>query len=64
MHGGPASAGARSDAIVALADTGATVSVMPGAVLAGLGIQRLRRVSLVLADAGEPSGTFGRPLWP
>jgi predicted aspartyl protease len=42
--------GALSETIVALADTGATLSVMPGEVLAGLGIQRLRRVSLVLAD--------------
>ncbi len=42
--------GARSEAISALADTGATLTVIPGEVLQSLGIQTLRTVSLVPAD--------------
>lgn len=42
--------GARSETITALADTGATLTVVPGQILASLGIQKIRRVSLVLAD--------------
>jgi clan AA aspartic protease len=42
--------GARSEEITALADTGATLTVVPGEVLQQLGIQRVRRISLVLAD--------------
>lgn len=43
-------AAARSEEVIALADTGATLTVIPGAVLDGLGIRRGRPVSLVLAD--------------
>jgi clan AA aspartic protease len=42
--------GARSEGIVALADTGATLTVIPGEILHRLGVQRLRTISLVLAD--------------
>ena len=42
--------GTQSEELTALADTGATLTVVPGTVLQQLGIQRLRRVSLVLAD--------------
>jgi clan AA aspartic protease len=42
--------GARSGEITALADTGATLTVIPGEVLRRLGIQTVRTVSLVLAD--------------
>jgi clan AA aspartic protease len=52
--------GVRSDAMVALADTGATLTVMPGEVLESLAIPRLRRAPFVLAagrraqrDVGE-----------
>ncbi len=38
--------------MLVLADTGATLTVMPGALLHRLGVQRLRRVSAVLAEAG------------
>jgi len=38
--------------MLALADTGATLTVMPGALLHRLGVQRLRRVSAVLAEVG------------
>ena len=42
--------GARSEEITALADTGATLTVVPGQLLGSLGIQKIRTVSLVLAD--------------
>jgi clan AA aspartic protease len=42
--------GARSEPLVALADTGATLSVVPAPLLHRLGVQRLRQVSVVLAD--------------
>jgi len=42
--------GTQSGELTALADTGATLTVVPGMVLQQLGIQRLRRISLVLAD--------------
>lgn len=42
--------GARSEEIRALADTGATLTVIPGAILERLGVQKLRTISLVLAD--------------
>jgi clan AA aspartic protease len=42
--------GARSEEIVALADTGATLTVVPGPLLARLGIEKIRTISLVLAD--------------
>ncbi len=42
--------GARSGEITALADTGATLTVIPGELLRRLGIQKVRTVSLVLAD--------------
>jgi len=38
--------------MLALADTGTTLTVMPGALLHRLGAQRLRRVSAVLAEVG------------
>jgi len=52
--------GARSEEMTALADTGATLTVVPGEMLRQLGIAAVRRVSLVLAagrraqrDVGE-----------
>jgi clan AA aspartic protease len=42
--------GAQSEGMTALADTGATLSVIPGEVLRRLGIEKRRTVSLVLAD--------------
>ena len=51
--------GRRSEAVVALADTGATLAVMPGALLDGLGVERLRRVSLVLADGRRAQRDVG-----
>ncbi len=45
-----AQTGARSDEIAAFADTGATLTVVPGEILEALGIRKIRRVSLVLAD--------------
>jgi len=51
--------GARSDAMVALADTGATLAVLPAQVLERLGIPRLRRVCLVLADGRRQARDVG-----
>lgn len=42
--------GARSEEITALADTGATLTVVPGPLLERLGIEKVRTVPLVLAD--------------
>ena len=42
--------GAQSEEITAVADAGATLTVIPGEILQRLGIQKLRTVSLVLAD--------------
>ncbi|HBH03473.1 MAG: hypothetical protein A2W08_06295 [Candidatus Rokubacteria bacterium RBG_16_73_20] len=51
--------GARSGEIRALADTGATLTVIPRDVLQGLGIRALRRVSLVLADGRRAERDVG-----
>ena len=51
--------GARSQPMIALADTGATLSVMPGRILDGLGIPRARSVVLVLADGRRPRRDVG-----
>ena len=51
--------GLRSEPIVALADTGATLAVLPGEMLERLGIQRLRRVSLALADGRRAQRDVG-----
>jgi aspartyl protease family protein len=42
--------GARSDELIGLADTGATLTVVPADVLDAIGVRRLRRGSFVLAD--------------
>jgi clan AA aspartic protease len=42
--------GAQSEAISAVADTGATLSVIPAALLESLGIAKMRSVALILAD--------------
>ena len=44
---------------MALADTGATLAVMPGPLLDGLGVERRRRVSLVLADGRRAQRDVG-----
>lgn len=51
--------GARSAEIAALADTGATLTVIPGEILQRLGIQKLRTVSLVLADGRRAERDVG-----
>lgn len=64
--------GAHSEEISALADTGATLSVVPTELLERLGIEKLRTVPLVLADRPRaergvgcgplaPKGRLGRP---
>jgi aspartyl protease family protein len=54
--------GARSEAMLALANTGATLTVMPGEVLDRLGVQRLRSVSLVLADGRRAQRDVGEAM--
>src|SRR5437867_5676717 len=49
----------RSEPIVALADTGATLAVLPGDILDRLGIPRLRRVALVHADGRRAERDVG-----
>jgi len=51
--------GARSGEISALADTGATLTVIPGELLRSLGIQKVRTVSLVLADGRRAEREVG-----
>ena len=51
--------GVRSEPIVALADAGATLAVLPGDILDRLGIPRLRRVALVLADGRRAERDVG-----
>jgi clan AA aspartic protease len=51
--------GARSEEFTALADTGATLSVVPAALLESLGIERLRPVSLVFADGRSATRDVG-----
>ena len=49
----------RSEEITALADTGATLTVIPGEVLSRLGVQKLRKVPLVLADGRRAERDVG-----
>lgn len=51
--------GARSEEMSALADTGATLTVVPREVLERLGIERVRAVSLVLADGRRAERDVG-----
>ena len=51
--------GARSGEITAPADTGATLTVIPGDVLRRPGIQTVRRVSLALADGRRAERDVG-----
>lgn len=51
--------GVQSEEIAALADTGATLTVIPGEVLRRLGIQKVRTVSLVLADGRRAERDVG-----
>ena len=51
--------GARSEEITALADTGATLTVVPGSLLESLAIEKIRRVSLVLADGRQTARDVG-----
>ncbi len=42
--------GTQSEEITALADTGATLTIIPGETLRHLGVQKVRTISLTLAD--------------
>jgi len=54
--------GARSQPLTALADTGATLSVLPAAVLDALGIQKARTITLVLADGRRALRAVGEAI--
>jgi predicted aspartyl protease len=51
--------GAQSEPVTALADTGATLAVLPGPILDRLRIQRLRKVGLILADGRRTERDVG-----
>jgi clan AA aspartic protease len=51
--------GARSEEITVLADTGATLTVVPGTILQQLGIQKVRRVPLLLTDGRRAERNIG-----
>ena len=51
--------GAQSEDLIALADTGATLSVIPATTLLELGIDAVGRVSVVLADGRRVVRTIG-----
>lgn len=51
--------GARSEEVSALADTGATLTVVPADILRRLGIAPVRQVSLVLADGSRAQRDVG-----
>ncbi len=54
--------GARSEEITALADTGATLSVIPGWLLESVGIDKMRSVTLVLADGRRAARDVGNAV--
>ena len=54
--------GLRSEPIMALADTGATLAVIPGDILQRLGVERLRTIPLVLADGRRAERAVGEAL--
>jgi clan AA aspartic protease len=54
--------GARSETIAALADTGATLSVIPAEILQRLGVEPVRTISLVLADGRRTDRQVGEAL--
>jgi clan AA aspartic protease len=53
------STGTRSEEITALADTGATLTVVPAAILESVEIQKARTISLVLADGRRAAREVG-----
>jgi clan AA aspartic protease len=54
--------GARSEELIALADTGATLTVVPDSALRGLGIEPIARVTVVLADGRRGSRRVGNAV--
>jgi clan AA aspartic protease len=54
--------GARSEELIALADTGATLTVVPGVTLRQLGIEPAGRVTVVLADGRRLSRNTGNAM--
>ncbi len=54
--------GTRSEEIIALADTRATLSVIPREILQRLGVQKLRTISLALADGRRAERAVGEAV--
>lgn len=54
--------GARSEELVALADTGATLTMVPGSTLRQLGVEPVGRVAVVLADGRRASREVGNAV--
>jgi clan AA aspartic protease len=54
--------GARSEELIALADTGATLTVVPAAALRQLGIEPVGSVAVVLADGRRVSRSVGNAV--
>lgn len=54
--------GARSEEFTALADTGATLSVIPASLLESLGIAKVLAVTLVLADGRRAQRDVGEAV--
>jgi predicted aspartyl protease len=54
--------GARSEAITVVADTGATLTLVPGSVLEGLGIEKGHRASFVFGDGRRTSRDVGNAV--
>ena len=54
--------GARSEEITALADTGATLTMIPGSLLERLGIDKVRSMRFLLADGRRAARDVGDAL--
>jgi predicted aspartyl protease len=54
--------GVRSEPITVVADTGATLTVVPGSVLEGLGVEKAHRASFVFGDGRRASRDVGNAV--
>lgn len=54
--------GARSEELIALADTGATLTMVPAALLQQLGVEPIGSVTVVLADGRRASRRMGNAV--
>jgi clan AA aspartic protease len=54
--------GARSEELLALADTGATLTMIPGATLREIGVSPIGRVAVRFADGGRAAREVGNAI--